>query len=113
MNKIKKGDKVRVMMGKDAGKEGEISRIVVKADKKGLPKLMVVISGVNVVKRAQKPNPQFGIKGGITEFEKPIDASNVMILDPKTNKPTRVGFKVDEKTGKKVRFAKKSGTELN
>ncbi len=104
MNKIQKGDMVQVMRGKDAGKRAEVEKVILKEGKTS-----VIIKGVNVVKRAQKPNPQFGIQGGITEFEKPIDVSNVMIIDKKTDKPTRVGFKIDEKTGKKVRIAKKSG----
>jgi large subunit ribosomal protein L24 len=109
MNKLKKGDKVKVMRGKDAGKEGEIEKLIYKVDKQGKKVTKALIHGVNVVKRSQKPNPQFGIQGGIVEIEKPIDVSNVMLIDKKTGKPTRVGFKVDEKTGKKVRFAKKSG----
>lgn len=109
MNKIKKGDKVRVMRGKDAGKEGSVDKVIYKVDANGVKRIRIIISGVNVVKRSQKPNPQFGIQGGIIEMEKPVDVSNVMLLDTKTGKPTRVGFKVDEKTGKKVRFSKKSG----
>ncbi len=104
MNKIKKGDTVQVMRGKDAGKRGEVLMVVKKYNG-----LKVVIKDVNVVKKAQKPNPQLGLKGGFITFEKPIDVSNVMIIDPKMDVPTRIGFKVDEKTGKKVRVAKKSG----
>ena len=104
MNKIKKGDTVQVMRGKDAGKRGEVLMVVEK-----FGKMKVVIKDVNVVKKAQKPNPQLGIKGGIIEIEKPVDVSNVMVVDPKMDVPTRVTFKVDDKTGKKVRVAKKSG----
>ncbi|MEP7103710.1 MAG: 50S ribosomal protein L24 [Candidatus Dojkabacteria bacterium] len=104
MNKIKKGDLVQIMRGKDAGKRGEVDKLVIKEAKVG-----IIIKGINVVKRAQKPNPQFGIQGGIIEFEKPIDISNVMLIDKKTDKPVRVGFKVDDKTGKKIRVSKKSG----
>lgn len=104
MNKLRTGDKVIIMRGKDAGKEGEILRIIRKEEQ-----TKVVVSGVAMVKRHQKPNPTLGLSGGILEVEKPIDISNVMLIDPKTKKPTRVGFKVDEKTGKKVRIAKKSG----
>lgn len=104
MNKFKTGDKVVVMRGKDKGKSGEILRLVLKEGSS----LKAVIAGVNIVKKAQKPNPQLGLKGGLIEIEKPIDVSNIMVQDPKSGKPTRVGFKVDEK-GKKVRFAKKSG----
>lgn len=104
MLKIKKGDNVKVMRGKDSGKEGEVIRILKKEES-----FKVVIKGVNVVKRAQKPNPQLGITGGVTEIEKPIDISNVMLIDKKTGKPTRVSFKIDEKTGKKNRISIKSG----
>jgi large subunit ribosomal protein L24 len=105
MNKIIKGDKVQVMRGKDAGKQGEIEAVIVDKDTK---KVKVLIKGVNIVKKAQKPNPTLGIEGGIIQVEKPIDASNVMVIDPKSNKPSRVGFKIDEKTGKKTRIFKKS-----
>jgi large subunit ribosomal protein L24 len=108
MNKIRKGDSVQVMRGKDAGKRGEVLSFVVKTDKIGRTTNKIIVKGINIVKRAQKPNPQLGIKGGLAEVEKAIDISNVMLIDPKTDKPTRVGIKVDEK-GKKVRFAKKSG----
>ncbi len=111
MNKLRTGDKVKVMRGKDAGKEGEVLKVINKLEGKK-QSVKVVVAGVNVVKRHQKPNPTLGITGGITEIEKPIDISNVMVLDPKTNEPTRIGIKVDAKTGKKVRFAKKSGQEL-
>jgi large subunit ribosomal protein L24 len=105
MNKIIKGDKVQVMRGKDAGKQGEVEAVIVDKDTK---KVKVLIKGVNIVKKAQKPNPTLGIEGGIIQMEKAIDASNVMVIDPKSNKPSRVGFKIDEKTGKKTRIFKKS-----
>lgn len=108
MNKIRKGDSVQIMRGKDAGKRGEVLTIVTKIDKRGRETFKVIVKGVNVVKRAQKPNPQLGVKGGLVEMEKALDISNVMLIDPKTDKPTRVGVKLDE-NGKKVRFAKKSG----
>lgn len=109
MKKIKTGDTVQVMRGKDAGKVGDVLKVVLS---KETNQIKVVVKGVNVIKRAQKPNPQLGIQGGFIEFEKPIDISNVMFIDKKTNKPTRVGFKVDEKTGKRVRISKKSGEEI-
>lgn len=112
MRKLKAGDKVKVMRGKDAGKEGTIDKVVVRSSQKGEDRLMVVIKGINVVKKHQKPNPTFNLAGGIIEIEKPIDASNVMLIDPKTGKPTRVGFKVDEKTGEKFRYAKHSGNKI-
>lgn len=107
MNKIRKGDSVQIMRGKDSGKRGEVLAIV-KRVKEGKEVFKIVVKGINIVKRAQKPNPQLGIKGGLVEVEKAMDISNVMLIDPKTDKPTRVGFKVDE-NGKKVRIAKKSG----
>lgn len=112
MRKLKAGDKVKVMRGKDAGKEGMIDKVVVKTSREGQERLFVVIKGVNVVKKHQKPNPTFNLPGGIIEIEKPIDASNVMLVDPKTGKPTRVGFKTDEKTGAKFRYAKQSGNKI-
>ena len=108
MNKIRKGDSVQIMRGKDAGKRGEVLAVVNKIDKKGHETFKILVKGINVVKRSQKPNPQLGIKGGLVEMEKAMEISNVMLVDPKTDKPTRVGFKVDE-NGHKVRVAKKSG----
>ena len=96
--KLKVGDKVRVMSGKDKGKEGRITHTFVKENK-------VVVEGVNMVKKHLKPNNS-NQTGGIIEREAKIDASNVMILDKKTNKPTRIYSKVDEKSNKKVRVGK-------
>lgn len=98
--KIKKGDKVIVMAGKYKGKNGEILRAIPEDN-------TVVIDGVNIAKRHKK-NKATGSKGEIVEMAMPIHVSNVMLEDPKTKKPTRIGYKVDEK-GKKVRIAKKSG----
>jgi large subunit ribosomal protein L24 len=105
--KLKKGDNVIVVRGKDKGKTGVVEKISTTTNRWGTEVTQVLIKGVNIVKRAQKPNPQFGITGGMIAKEKPVDISNVMLIDPKTNKPTRVGFKMDGE--KKVRFAKKSG----
>ena len=95
-------DKVVVISGKDKGKEGLITKTL-RAENR------VVVEGVNVVKKHVKPNGQAA--GSIVEMEAPIHASNVMHLDPKTNKRTRIGHTVD-KNGKKVRVAKKSNEIL-
>ena len=100
--KIKKGDKVFIISGKDKGIVGEVTKII-KTDRR---QDKALVQGMNIVKRHRKPsqdNP-----GGIISEERPIQISNLMIIDPKTKKPTRVGFKLDKK-GNKVRFSKKSG----
>jgi large subunit ribosomal protein L24 len=107
MRKIKKGDIVQVMRGKDAKKQGEVLMILGKSTK-GNEK--IIVKGINVVKKAQKPNPTLKIEGGLIEIEKPIAISNVMLIDPKTSKPTRVNFKVDGE--KKIRVGK-SGEKLD
>ena len=101
MNLIK-GDKVIVIAGKDKGKTGTIQKVDPKTNR-------VVVEGVNLRKKHKKPT-QATPEGSIVEIYAPIDASNVMLIDPKTKKPTRVGHKVVK--GKKVRVALKSGTEL-
>ena len=101
--KIKKGDTVVVITGKDKGKTGEVIRSMPKDNK-------LLVRGVNVVKRHTRPSQTSA--GGIVEKEAPIDVSNVALLDPKDNKPTRVGFKIME-DGRKVRVAKKSGTVID
>ena len=97
--KLKKGDKVVVIAGKDKGKTGEITKVLVKENK-------VLVSGINMAKRHTKPSQENA--GGIVSKEMPIHISNVAFVDPKTSKPTRLGVKVD-KDGRKVRVAKKSG----
>ncbi len=95
---IKTGDKVRVISGKDKGKEGTVKKTIASKDR-------VIVEGVNMIKKhskASSTNPQ----GGIVDTEAPIHVSNVMLIDPSTNEPTRVGFKVED--GKKVRFSKKT-----
>ncbi|MDO9488465.1 MAG: 50S ribosomal protein L24 [Sphingomonadaceae bacterium] len=101
--KIKKGDRVVVLSGKDKGKHGEVVR--------SLPKDMkVVVAGVNVVTRHKKPS-QANPQGGLERSEAPIHISKVAIEDPKTGKPTRVGFRIEN--GQKVRVAKRSGEVIN
>jgi large subunit ribosomal protein L24 len=100
--RIKKDDKVIVMSGKDKGKTGKILRALPRENK-------VVVEGVNIKKKHQKPT-RGGQKGQIIDKTFPVDVSNVMIIDPKTNKPTRIGKKL---VGDKwVRVAKKSGTTI-
>ncbi len=100
---VKKGDTVKVMTGKDKGKQGVILEAFPKKNR-------VLVEGINIVKKHAKPsqdNPQ----GGIINKEASIHVSNVMPIDPKTGEPTRVGYKVEN--GKKVRIAKKSGEALD
>jgi large subunit ribosomal protein L24 len=101
--KIKKGDTVVVLAGKDKGRTGEVTRVIPKEDK-------VVVSGVNVHARHRKPS-QTNPQGGIERREAPLHISNVAVADPKTGQPTRVRFEVRD--GKKVRVAAKSGELIN
>jgi len=104
---VKTGDKVRVIAGKDKGVEAKVIAALPKVNK-------VVVEGVNVVKRHQKPNPMRGIEGGIVSKEMPLDISNVAILNPETNKADRVGIKLIENEGKvkRVRFFKSNGSVI-
>lgn len=97
--KVKANDTVIVIAGKDKGKQGRVKQALPKADK-------VVVEGVNIVKKHQRPT-QMNPQGGIIEVEAPIHVSNVQLVDPKTGEATRVGYQ--EKDGKRVRVAKKSG----
>ncbi|MEA1938415.1 MAG: 50S ribosomal protein L24 [Pseudomonadota bacterium] len=97
--KIKKGDLVAVLAGRDKGRTGEVLKIVTKTER-------AIVKGINLAKKHQRPTPTSA--GGIIEIEASIDLSNLAIVDPKTNKPTRVGFKNLE-DGRKVRVAKGSG----
>ncbi|WP_455675424.1 50S ribosomal protein L24 [Pradoshia sp.] len=100
---VKKGDKVIVISGKDKGKQGVVLEAYPKKDR-------VLVEGVNIVKKHAKPS-QVNPQGGIFEQEAAIHVSNVMIIDPKTGNPTRVGYQTVD--GKKVRVAKKSGESLD
>ncbi|HOD32354.1 MAG: 50S ribosomal protein L24 [Acidobacteria bacterium ADurb.Bin340] len=80
--KLKKGDEVLVIAGKDRGKRGQVLRVMPTTNS-------VVVAGLNLIKKAVKPNPQTGQEGGIITKEAPIHASNVMLIDPSTQKPTR------------------------
>jgi large subunit ribosomal protein L24 len=103
--KIRKGDNVVVTTGRDKGKTGSVLRVLESGK--------VVVEGVNRVKKHQRPNPMKGQTGGIIEREMPIDASNVMLVNPATGKGDRVGFKFLEAQGgnapRKVRFFKSNG----
>ncbi|HEX2802589.1 MAG TPA: 50S ribosomal protein L24 [Sphingomicrobium sp.] len=101
--KIKKGDTVVILAGKDKGKTGEVTKIIPKEDR-------VLVSGVNVHARHRKPT-QLNPQGGIERKEAPLHISNVAIADPKSGEPTRVRF--EERDGKKVRVAAKSGELIN
>ena len=101
---FKVGDEVVVITGSDKGKKGKILKTL-KAENK------VVVEGVRVVKKHQKPTGQDN--GGIIEMEAPINASNVMLIDPKTKERTRIGHTTDTKTGKKIRIAKKSNEKID
>ncbi|MCR5859359.1 50S ribosomal protein L24 [Mesorhizobium sp. J428] len=102
MQKIRKGDKVVVLAGKDKGRTGEVLRMMPKDDK-------AVVRGINMVRRHQRQSQSQ--EGGIISKEAPIHLSNIAVADPKDGKPTRVGFEV--KDGKKVRVAKRSGATID
>ena len=101
---FKVGDEVVVIAGIDKGKKGKIIKTMKKENK-------VVVEGVNVRKKHQKPTGQE--TGGIIDITAPIHASNVMIIDPKTKKRTRIGHTTDTKTGKKIRITKKSNEKID
>ena len=101
---FKVGDEVVVITGSDKGKKGKIIKTL-KAENK------VIVEGVHIVKKHQKPTGQES--GGIIEVEAPINASNVMIIDPKTKKRTRIGHTTEPKTGKKIRITKKSNEKID
>ena len=103
MNRIRKGDQVVVISGKDKGKRGDVVRVA--GDK-------VVVSNVNIVKRHTKPNPQIGQPGGVIERESPIHISNVMLFNPATGKGERIGTKVLE-DGRRLRVFRSSGEAID
>jgi large subunit ribosomal protein L24 len=96
MKKIKKGDDIIVIAGKDKGKRATVTSIT-STNK-------VLVQGVNIIKKHQKPNPSTGASGGIVEIAKPIDISNIAIFNFSTKKADRIGFKLDEKNRKKRIF---------
>ena len=100
---LKVGDKVIVIAGSNKGKEGSIKQVLTKENR-------VIVEGVNIIKKHQKGNGQES--GGILEIEAPIHASNVMLIDLKTKKPTRIGHSID-KNNKKIRISKKSNEKFD
>jgi large subunit ribosomal protein L24 len=100
---IKKGDTVQVISGEDVGKKGRVLEIIRKKDR-------AIVEGVNIIKKHTKPNTEHP-NGGIVEKEAPIHISNLMLVDPKTGKATRVGRRLNE-DGKLIRYSKKSGEEI-
>lgn len=101
MNRIRKGDEVCVLTGRDAGKRGTVLRVLDGGER-------VLVEGVNMVKRHTRPNPQLGNPGGIVEKEAAMHASNVAVFNTVTNKPDRIGIKKLE-DGRKVRYFKSNG----
>jgi len=104
MQRIKKGDEIIVITGKDKGRRGTVLRI--------MPYERVVVEGINIAKKHQRPDPNSGVAGGIVEKEMPIHASNVMLYNPATKKGDRVGFRSLE-DGRKVRYFKSNGEVLD
>lgn len=103
MNRLKKGDEIIVITGKDKGKRGSISAILANGK--------VLVDGINLVKKHTKANPMTGAQGGIVSKEMPIDASNVALLNPETNKADKVGIKVEN--GTKVRVFRSTGKAVD
>ncbi|MGN1211247.1 MAG: 50S ribosomal protein L24 [Candidatus Cryptobacteroides sp.] len=99
---IKKGDTVYVNAGNDKGKTGKVLEVIKDKDR-------AIVEGVNMVSKHTKPNPKHP-QGGIVKQEAGIHVSNLQLVDPKSGKPTRVGYKFED--GKKIRYAKKSGEEI-
>ena len=104
-NHVRKDDQVYVITGKDRGKSGRVMRVYPK-------KRQVLVEGVNMVKKAVKANPSKNLKGGVVEREQPLHISNVAVICPETNAPSRVGRKILQ-DGSRVRVARKSGAVLD
>ena len=102
---LRKNDMVVVRTGKDRGKRGRVLRVLAEKNR-------LIVEGVNIIKRHTRPNQQKNIKGGIVEREASIHASNVMLVDPDTNEPTRIGTKVTS-DGSRVRIGRKSGAVVD
>ncbi|MBW2942873.1 MULTISPECIES: 50S ribosomal protein L24 [Spongiibacteraceae] len=104
MRKIKREDEIIVLTGKDKGKRGVVQKV--------MDNNKLLVSGINMIKKHQRPNPQLGVAGGIVEKEAPIQVSNVAIYNPTSKKADRVGFKVAE-DGSKTRIFKSSGEAVD
>ena len=101
--KIRKGDRVRVLAGKDRGKEGEVIRALPEKGK-------VIVTGVNTAKRSQKPT-RATQQGGIIDKDMPVDVSNVAVISPSDGRPTRIGYRFDDQ-GNKVRVCRRTGADI-
>ena len=104
MNKIRKGDEVIVITGKDKGRRGTVLQVFDDG--------RVLVEGINVVKKHEKPNPNKAVQGGIVDRDMPVDISNVMLFNPKAKKGDRVGFRVN-KDGSKERIFRSSGEPVD
>jgi large subunit ribosomal protein L24 len=102
--KVKKNDQVVILSGRDKGRRGRVIEVLTKEGK-------VVVEGYNMMKKHVRPNRQRGISGGILEREAPMDISNVMVIEPGTKKPTRIGYQVLQ-DGRKVRVSRKTGVVI-
>jgi large subunit ribosomal protein L24 len=105
MNKMKKGDEIIVITGKDKGRRGTVLQVF--DDER------VLVEGVNVAKKHTKPNPNMGVQGGIVDQDMPIDISNVMVFNPKTKKGDRVGIKVSDDGKTKERIFRSTGEAVD
>jgi len=101
--KLRKGDRVKVLSGKDKGKEGTIARVIPEKNR-------VIVDGVNVVKKHQKSSQRVR-QGGIIDRDMPVNASNVAIVSPADGKPTRIGYRIDD-DGNKHRICKRTGSDI-
>jgi len=102
-SKIRRDDEIVVIAGKDKGKQGKVLKVITGKDR-------LIVEGVNLVKKHQKPNPQLSVPGGIIEKEASIHVSNIAIVNPETGKADRVGFRFED--GKKVRIFKSNGEQI-
>lgn len=105
MNKLRKGDEVIVIAGKDKGRRGAVLQIIDNE--------RVLVEGINIAKKHTKPNPNLGIEGGILDREMPLDISNVLLFNPKTKKGDRVGIRVSDDGRTKERIFKSSGEAVD